>query len=227
MWNGVLEEKANARKEEIEERELKASADAIKAKTEAVSDAINAIENATFDALMAKEKANEEATKIANQLDYAKYTEEMVKAMANHKFTRCGEKNVKVGDYIFGLKKQSDGTYKLEYKCIVGDVKIVQEFRETWAWCGDINVTCFFDQYGNPIESIQTLFKQVMINMALSDIKVGDKAYAEDGTEAGIVTRVSFEYSDSWTWADGPTKTKMVKIDTGDLVEASNFYIKV
>lgn len=224
MWNGALEEKANTRKKEIEENELKA---AIKEKTEAVSDAINAIQNATFDAIMAKEKAESQAKRIAYQIDNAKYTEAKIKAMADPRFIGCCEENLKLGDNIYGLKKQSDGSYQLAYKCTVGEIKIVQEYIERWMTCGYVNVTRFFDQDRNPIESIQILFKQVMMNMAFSNVKVGDKAYAEDGTEAGIVTELSFTYSEGWAWADGPTKTKMVKIDGGDLIEASNFFIKV
>ena len=178
-------------------------------------------------AIMAKEKAETQAKRIAYQIDKAKYTEANIKAMSDPMFVGCCEENLKLGDNIFYLKKQPDGTYQLAYKCTVGDIKIVQEYIERWMTCGYVKVTRFFDQDGNPIESIQILFKQVMKNMAFSDVKVGDKAYAENGTEAGIVTEVSFTYSECWAWADGPTKTKMVKVDGGDLIEASNFFIKV
>jgi hypothetical protein len=235
MWNGVLEEQTNTRKEEIEERELKASADAIKAKTEAVSDAINAIENATFEAVMAKEKEKEKANKeaetqakiIANQIDQSKYTEAKIKAMADPKFIRCCEENLKVGDHILGLKKKHDGTYELAYKCTFGRIEEDWEHREMWMTCGLFRVTRYFDTEGNPIESIETLFKEVMMNMACFNVKVGDKACSENGSEAGIVTQVSFTYSEGWHYSDGPTKTKMVRVDCGDLVEASNFYIRV
>lgn len=174
-----------------------------------------------------KSSMSEPASLKTIQINNAKYTEAKTKAMTDPRFVRCSEKNVKLGDNIFYLKKQLDGTYQLAYKCTVHDIKIVQEFREMWATCGYFNVTRFFDKDGNKIESIETLFKQVMMNMAFSDVKVGDKAYTEDGTEAGIVTELSFIYSEGWAWANGPTKTKMVKIDGGDLIEASNFFIKV
>jgi hypothetical protein len=223
MWNGALQEKTNTRKEEIEERELNANADAIKVKTEAVSEAIKAIEEATFDVI----KAKEQAKITAYQIDYAKYTEAKIKAMSNPKFIQCIEKNLKVGDYIYGLKKQPDGTYELEYKCSFGRFEEDWEHREMWMTCGPVRVTRYFDTEGNPIESIETLFKQVMKNMAYSYFKVGDKAYAEDGTEAGIVTEVFFDVPTVWAWADGPVITKSVRIDGRDFVEASNFYIKV
>jgi len=223
MWNGSLQEKASTRKEEIEERELKANSDAINVKTEAVSEAIKAIEKATFDTIMAKEQA----TKIANQIDYAKYTEAKIKAMADPKFIRCSEENLKVGDYIYGLKKQSDGTYELAYKCTFGRLEEGWEHREMWMTCGPVRVIRYFDTEGNPIESIETLFKQVMKNMAFSYFKVGDKAYAEDGTEAGIVTEVFFDVPTGWAWSDGPVINKSIRIDGRDFVEASNFYIKV
>ena len=179
-------------------------------------------------AIMAKEKAESQDKIIAYKIDRDKYTEGNIKAMADPMFVRCCEENLKLGDYIYGLKKQSDGSYQLAYKCTVGDIKIVKEHIEMWTICGYVNVTHFFDKDGNPIESIKTLFKQVMMNMAFFDVNVGDKAYyAEDGTEAGIVTELSFTYSEGWAWADGPTKTKMVKINGGNLIEASNFFIKV
>jgi hypothetical protein len=178
-------------------------------------------------AIMAKEKAETQAKRIAYQIDNAKYTEAKIKAMADPMFVGCCEENLKLGDNIFYLKKQPDGTYQLAYKCTVGEIKIVQEYIERWMTCGYVNVTRFLDQDRKLIESIETLFKQVMMNMAFSDVKVGDKAYAEDGTEAGIVTEVSFTYSECWNYSDGPTKTKMVKVDGGDLIEASNFFIKV
>jgi hypothetical protein len=167
-------------------------------------------------------------TEQANEL-----AKEMERVLTDARFATCIGLSLKVGDDIFGLKEQPDGTYRLWYIGTIGSIETVKEFRDMWATCGDIDVIHYYDTKGNRIENIESLYKQVMVSIANSyNVKIGDMAYSEDGAEAGIVTEISNVYlqdstNEHWAWADGPKTTKMVKLNGGNLVKASMLYIKV
>jgi hypothetical protein len=152
----------------------------------------------------------------------------IAKAMidSDHTYAKCDIETLKVGDYIHRIIKIKE-KYILTYIGTIGEIKIEQKYVERWMICGYEDITNFYDCNGNKISDIEFCYKEIIRNMFSYDVKIGDIACNRDGTEVGIVSEVTYDYTRGWAWSDGPILTKMVKIGDGYLEEASNYYIKV